>query len=60
MPALTQAAAAAGRSGKALCAVISRRSPPPSVHRIPSRPHSFITISRSIGWTWAGVPFTAL
>ena len=60
MPALMQAAAAAGRSGNALWSLTSRRRPPPSVHRMPSMPHSPITIWRSIGCTCAGVPLTAL
>ena len=59
MPALMQAAAAAG-GREALWSLTSSARPPPSVQMIPSMPHSFITISRSIGCTWAGVPLTAL
>jgi hypothetical protein len=60
MPALTQAAAAVGRSGNALWSLTRSRRPPPSVHTMPSTPHSRTTISFSIGCTCAGVPSTAL
>ena len=61
MPALMQAAAAAWQVGEGLVvASPAARSPPPSVQMMPSRPHSFTTMSRSMGCTWAGVPLTAL
>ncbi len=46
--------------GKALCAVISNPSAPPSVQMRPSLPHSLIITAFSTGFTIIGMPFHAL